>query len=590
MSNYNFKVDLKGIIRLLSDNLYSSDNVFLRELLQNAVDAVSARKKADPGFSGGQITVLYRKNKDGAELIFKDNGIGLNREEIHTFLSVIGQSSKRSEEVRRSFIGQFGIGLLSCFLVANEIKVITKSVKEGQAYQWVGKSDGTYRITEREAETEEGTEIHLNLTGRMYDKFDEAEIINNLSEYGFLISTPVYFQGEENEKVINDTFIPWRQPLCTAEQIMEFGEQLFEERFFDMIPLIGEGIKGYAFISMRHASANTTARHKIFQKNMFITEDGKDIIPKWAFFTRCILNAEDLTPTASREGFSKDHKLMKAKNQIEKCIFDYFISLSQYDVRKLKQLTSTHNVAIKALAVENEQIFRLFFPFLTFPTSRGTLTGFQILNAAKKMPVHYCMEIDDFRRICPLLEGTESLLVNAGYIYDANLLQQVSKYYKNVKIQFFDDHSYENLLEAPPAEMRIDMEFFLEQAQRTLEPVHCGISLKNFSPRQLPALFVPGDDNLFDSTMDEGSFSSFFESFDFGGEETNGAKLYLNCSNSLVKRLHTLEDPEMIETVTGVLYVQALMAGHYTLGNKEMEMMNRSLIKLMEYGIGGTKL
>ncbi|MCI9369357.1 MAG: HSP90 family protein [Lachnospiraceae bacterium] len=588
MSNYNFKVDLKGIIRLLSDNLYSSDNVFLRELLQNAVDAIQARKKEDSDFKGGKIDIIYQEQKNGALLIFKDNGIGLNKEEIHSFLSVIGQSSKRSEQVRQSFIGQFGIGLLSCFLVTNEIKVITKSIKEEQAYQWVGKSDGTYKITERKTSTDDGTEVHLKLTGRMYDRFDEDEIIDNLYEYGFLISSPIYFHGNGWERKINDIFIPWRQPLCTAEQIMEFGEHLFEEQFFDMIPLIGEGIKGYAFISTRQVNANTTNRHKIFLKNMFITEDGKDVIPKWAFFTRCILNVEDLTPTASREGFSKDYKLIKVKNLIEKCIFDYFVSLSQYDVRKLKQLTSIHNIAIKSLAVENEQIFKLFFPFLTFPTNKGTLTGFQIMNAAKKKPVSYCMEIDDFRRICPLLEGTESLLINAGYIYDTNLLQQTSKYYKNVNLKLFEDSSYENLLETPPADMLVSMEYFLEQAGKTLEPLHCGISLKNFSPQQLPALYVPGDSGLFDSTMDEESFSSFFEGFDFSDEEENqGAKLYLNCTNSLVKRLHVLREPAFIETVIQVMYVQALLAGHYALGNKEMEMMNKGLIKLMEYGIGG---
>jgi len=591
MSNYNFKVDLKGIIRLLSDNLYSSDNVFLRELLQNAVDAIQARKKEEPDFKTGKIDVIYQQQKTGAALIFKDNGIGLNKEEIHSFLSVIGQSSKRSEQVRQSFIGQFGIGLLSCFLVANEIKVITKSIKEEQAYQWIGKSDGTYKITERKTPTDNGTEVHLKLTGKMYGKFDEEEIIDNLYEYGFLISSPVYFHGNGWDKLINDAFIPWRQPICTAEQIMEFGEQLFKEQFFDMIPLLGEGIKGYAFISTRQINANTTNRHKIFLKNMFITEDGKDVIPKWAFFTRCILNVEDLTPTASREGFSRDYKLMKAKNQIEKCIFDYFVSLSQYDVRKLKQLTTVHNVAIKSLAVENEQIFKLFFPFLTFPTNKGTLTGFQIMNVAKKKPVSYCMEIDDFRRISPLLEGTESLLINAGYIYDTSLLQQMPKYYKNVRIALFDDSSYENLLETPPADILVSMEYFLEQARKTLEPLRCSVALKNFSPQQLPALYVPGDSGMLDSVMDEGSFSSFFEGFDFADEEdSGGAKLYLNCTNSLVKRLHTLREPEFIETVIQVLYVQALLAGHYTLKNKEMEMMNKGLIKLMEYGIGGMEL
>ena len=450
MANYNFKVDLKGIIRLLSDNLYSSDKVFLRELLQNAVDAIDARKKADKAYMEGKITVTYQRTRGGAQLTFADNGIGLTKEEIHSFLSVIGQSSKRDSTVRNSFIGQFGIGLLSCFLVTNEIKVLTRSVTEETCYQWVGKSDGSYVITEPKKSMEPGTQVLLKLTGDKDEFFTEREIMDDLAEYGFLLRVPISFEGKNWQRIVNDNFIPWRQQLSMADSIMEFGEQLFDESFFDVITLTGEGIRGYAYVSTRQTNVSTSVHHKIFLKSMYVTDDGRDLIPQWAFFTRCIVDMDDLTPTASREGFTRDNKLMKAKNQIEKCIFDYFVSLSQYDVRKLKQLTQIHNVAIKSLAMENEQIYKLFFPFFPFPTNQGTLTGFQIVNASKKVPVSYCVELDDFRRLCPLLEGTKSLLVNGGYIYDAGLLQKLPKFYKNVKIEMFDNRSYEHILEEAP--------------------------------------------------------------------------------------------------------------------------------------------
>ena len=589
MENYNFKVDLKGIIRLLSDNLYSSDKVFLRELLQNAVDAINARKKADLDYQGGKITVTYRKKGNGAQLTFEDNGIGLTKDEIHSFLSVIGQSSKRGNDVRGTFIGQFGIGLLSCFLVTNEIKVITRSVTEEKAYQWVGKSDGSYVITEPKKKIEPGTQVILKLTGTKYDFFTEQEIISDLSEYAFLLRTLVSFDGDEHKKVVNSNFIPWRQSFSVAEEIMGFGEQIFEQEFFDVIPLIGDGIKGYAFISTRQTNASTPIQHKIFLKNMYVTDDGKDLIPKWAFFTQCIVNMDDLTPNASREGFTRDHKLMKAKNQIEKCIFDYFVSLSQYDVDKLKMLTRIHNVAIKSLAVENEQIFKLFFPFLTFPTNRGIMTGFQIVNASKKVPVNYCVELDDFRRLCPLIEGTESLLVNGGYIYDAGILQKLPKYYKNVRVELFNDSSYENILSDPPEDFEREMDLFRRFAEQGLKEFRCGISFKSFSPESLQALFVPGQDALFEETMDEGSFSGFFEGFDFGEAEEGegGNKLYLNCNNGFIRSLGQVQDEELVRTMIQVVYVQALLAGHYTLEGREMELMNKSLQRLMEYVMKG---
>lgn len=589
METYNFKVDLKGIIRLLSDNLYSSEHVFLRELLQNAVDAIGARKKADKEFKEGKITVTYRRMKSGAQLTFSDNGVGLNQEEIHSFLSVIGQSSKRGEAMRNSFIGQFGIGLLSCFLVTSEIKVITRSFTEEKGYQWVGKSDGSYVITELKKKVETGTQIQIKLTGNKAEIFSEQGIIDDLSKYGFLILTPVFFDGEEQKKVLNSNFIPWRQSFCMSDEIMNFGEEIFGETFFDVVPLVGDGIKGYAYISTRQTSASAVTDHKIYLKNMFVTEDGKDIIPRWAFFTRCIVNLEDVTPTASREGFTRDNKLMKVRSQIEKSIFDYFISLSQYDVRKLKQLTRIHNVAIKSLVVENEQIFKLFFPFLTFPTNQGMLTGFQIVNASKKVPVNYCMEIDDFRRICPLLDGTDSLLVNGGYIYDTNILQQLPRYYKNVRVEAFDENSYENLLASPSPEIVKEMRVFMNYAGNALEQYHCGISLKSFSPGGLQALYIQGEDTLFEETMDENSLSGFFEGFDFGEEQeaSGGSRLYLNSNNGFIRSLGQVKDEELAKTIIQVIYIQSLLAGHYTVEGKELELMNRSLQKLMEYALQG---
>lgn len=148
-------MDLKGIIRLLSENLYSSTDVFLRELLQNAVDAIEARRVEEPDFKEGRIQIEYRQmGSQQARMVFSDNGIGLTQEELHTFLSVIGQSSKRGEMRQGSFIGQFGIGLLSCFLVTDEIFVKSRSIREERGCCWLGRSDGTYQVTEYSGHTE----------------------------------------------------------------------------------------------------------------------------------------------------------------------------------------------------------------------------------------------------------------------------------------------------------------------------------------------------------------------------------------------------------------------------------------------------
>src|SRR5688572_5020133 len=128
--DYQFRINLRGIIDLLSNHLYSGPEVYLRELLQNGIDAIHARSMLEPGYRG-EITIEVNPPRPGSRptLSFLDNGVGLTEEEIHRFLATIGQSSKNSEFWDRpdDFIGRFGIGLLSCFVVSDEIVVITRS-------------------------------------------------------------------------------------------------------------------------------------------------------------------------------------------------------------------------------------------------------------------------------------------------------------------------------------------------------------------------------------------------------------------------------------------------------------------------------
>lgn len=162
MDDYRFQVNLGGMIEILSDHLYSSPDVYIRELLQNGVDAITARaiweqEMADSSLAGqgsasgknaataAQGTIVL-EIEEGRRLVFSDNGLGLTEEEIHQFLAVIGESSKRNPKdgrIRTDYIGRFGIGLLSCFMVSDEICMRTKSCKgNSPVLEWRGSPTG----------------------------------------------------------------------------------------------------------------------------------------------------------------------------------------------------------------------------------------------------------------------------------------------------------------------------------------------------------------------------------------------------------------------------------------------------------------
>ncbi|MFC2599162.1 MAG: ATP-binding protein, partial [Actinomyces massiliensis] len=127
-----FQVDLRGMVDLLSRNLYSGPRVYVRELLQNAVDAIAARRAIEPDCPQ-RVTIELGRADGAATLTCTDTGVGLTAEEVDELLSTIGASSKRDELglARGDYLGQFGIGLLSCFMVSPEIVVTSRSARGG---------------------------------------------------------------------------------------------------------------------------------------------------------------------------------------------------------------------------------------------------------------------------------------------------------------------------------------------------------------------------------------------------------------------------------------------------------------------------
>src|SRR5690349_8012061 len=136
------------MVDLLSHHLYGSPRVYVRELLQNAVDAITARRSAQPDDEIDYEVTIETPERTG-ELRVHDNGIGLTVEQVHELLATIGRSSKRDELgfARHEFLGQFGIGLLSCFVVADSVEVITKAA-DAPTVRWVGYADGKYEVSE----------------------------------------------------------------------------------------------------------------------------------------------------------------------------------------------------------------------------------------------------------------------------------------------------------------------------------------------------------------------------------------------------------------------------------------------------------
>lgn len=307
----SFQVDLRGLVDLLSHHLYSSPRVYVRELLQNAVDAVTARHALDP-----EAEIRIRLSASAGRVTIEDSGIGLTAAEAHSLLATIGRSSKRGgdhglETTRREFLGQFGIGLLACFVVARQIRVITRSARDPQAapVEWLATDDGSYTVRELpdEARREPGTTVILQARPGAEEWTVPARVEQLARDYGSLLPYDITFDdGEGGEpRAVTDRPAVWDRPFPTpaARRVALAGHcaQLFGFTPLDSIDLDlpVAGVRGVAYVLPEPTSPAHRAGHRVHLKGMLLTDHADNLLPDWAFFVRAVIDTDTLRPTAS---------------------------------------------------------------------------------------------------------------------------------------------------------------------------------------------------------------------------------------------------------------------------------------------------
>ncbi len=581
MSTSLFQVDLNGILKVLSDSLYSSYQVFLRELLQNSIDAIHARKAID-SFTPA-IAVGYFDEDGVRTLTVEDNGVGLTFEEVDEFLSKIGSSSKKGID-RDSFIGQFGIGLLSCFMVSDEVVVLSKSAKNKESVKWVGNINGSYRKELLQEEIETGTRVFLKIKDSV--KLDTELLEELLHRYGDYLEYPITFEATDSAEQSFQKKFPWEK-TALDDSVLRLGKEKFQEDFSNFIPLQDWSgkTKGIAYIIPRVTHFGSVNAHCVYVKRMFITDKSAEVLPEWAFFVRAIVNSDNVSPTASREEIYKNTTLDQVREDLGECIKNYLKELSKTSKETLNQILRIHNEALKSLALQEDDFFTFIAGWFVFPTSEGNLNLNEIRKKTKV--VLYVPDIDQFRQLLPIARANNQLIVNGGYIYDTQIFRKLAESDKSHSYQPIDTEYFGNILNELSLEEYDQVRDRLAQLQYHIQEFNCELEIKRFFPESMPAIFYMSQDNLLErditSIQDESDdlWADITDSvFEFSAQFHS--KLFLNYDNPLVRKLLHGKDSTVDGLFVEMIYVNSLMLGHYPLKHKELEVMNTNLLKLFE--------
>ncbi|WP_392545255.1 HSP90 family protein [Oryzobacter telluris] len=587
-----FHVDLRGVVDLLSHHLYSSPRVYLRELLQNAVDAVTARTEEDAGAPRRVRIVPADVSTDGM-LHVEDTGIGLDEAGIRGVLATIGASTKRDALglARESFLGQFGIGLLSCFLVTDEIRVTTRRAGTDETWLWVGRDDGTYAVTPApEPRTEPGTDVALRPRGSAADLLSARVVRSLASTFGRHLALEVVVEGPDGPVEVAGRRYPWEEddPSRRREAGLALGQRLLRERPLDVVDLSdpAAGLRGQAFV-LPHPGGARSAHH-LYAKRMLVGENVPDLLPEWAFFVRAVVDTERLGLTASREALHDDDLLDETRARLGEQLKRWLLRMVRTDRARAEEFFRVHHLAAKAAATTDDDMLEVVAEVLPWETTVGTMSLAQFCELDRV--VTYVDSVDAYQQVAAIARAEDIAVLNAGYAYDTALLERWVRRSPGLDSRRLGPDELADRFSPPSPEDERTFEPLLDVARAVLARAGAVPVARSFRPTTLQAVLLIGRDALLERDRREVAASAagpWAEALETIATPSAEPRFVLNVENPAVRRLAAGADAALQQVAVEALYAHALLSGRHPLTPFDSALVARALPALIDRAIDG---
>lgn len=394
---FEFQTEARQLLDLMIHSIYSHKEIFLRELISNASDALDklrfeSVREAELNPLTNDLHVRIEADKEKRLLTIHDNGIGMTRDEVIRFIGTIAKSGTKDylnmvRDAKNSgmppeLIGQFGVGFYSSFMAADRVTLVTRAAREDKAWRWESDGEGTYTLEETSRETN-GTSVTLHLRPAdtedgLEDFTQEWTIRSTVKKYSDFVSYPIRMEVErtqyptEEEKkagkepetiretvVLNSMQAIWTRPESDVkdEEYNEFYKHISHDwnEPLARIPFKAEGRTEFRALIFLPSKApfdlfmNDNNAHGIhlYIRRVFIMQDCKELIPSWLRFLRGVVDSEDLSLNISREILQQNRQIQIIHNSIIKKTLDYLATLQKTDKDKFKTFWTEFGRVVK---------------------------------------------------------------------------------------------------------------------------------------------------------------------------------------------------------------------------------------------------
>ena len=462
-----FQAEARQLLELMVHSIYSNKDIFLRELISNASDALDKRRLAaltDESLKTDDPHIRLEVDKEARTLTVRDNGIGMSRDEVINLIGTIARSGTaemlrklRENKESAELIGQFGVGFYSTFMVADKVTLVTRKVGEPTGCRWESKGEGTYTI-ETVEDVPEGTAVTVQLRpadedDALHDYTDPARLRQIVKRYSDFISFPIRL----DESTLNSMKALWARPRSEVadEEYHEFYRHVSHDwaEPLEIIQMRAEGAFEYEallFIPSRapHDLYQRDGRHgvQLYVKRVFIMDDSRELVPEHLRFVRGVVDAADLSLNISREILQQDRQIQLIRRRLAKKILSTVKDMMKKDPEKYRTFWREFGRAVKEGLLSGSEDQKAILEVASFASTAGeeptTLADYvgrmkdgqeeiYYMTGESRAQVENSPHLESFRdkgyEVLLLTDPVDELWVDAVAEYEGKRLKSVAR-------------------------------------------------------------------------------------------------------------------------------------------------------------------
>jgi len=603
----NLSIHTENIFPIIKKFLYSDHEIFLRELVSNAVDASQKIKKlASYGeFNGelGDLKVVVKLDKDAKTITISDNGIGMTADEIKKYINQIAFSGAtefvekykdKGEDGKgdKGIIGHFGLGFYSAYMVADNVEIITKSYKEGsEAVRWICDGSTEYELTSAE-KAERGSDIILHVAADSEEFLDENRLRGILEKYGKFLPIQIEFE----DKVINNPSPIWtKNPSdLTDEDYLSFYKELYpfsEDPLFWIhlnvdYPFNLTGV--LYFPKLKNDFQGQREKIQLYSRQVFITDEVKDIVPDFLQLLHGVIDSPDIPLNVSRSYLQADGNVKKINGYITRKVADKLSEIFKNDREGFEKKFDDIGLFVKYGIISDEKFYDKAKDFCLLKNVDGKYFTFEEYreavkeNQTDKNDTQVWLYTTDVKKQDAFIESAKKRsydVLELTSVIDSHFINTLEQKVEKIQVKRVDADTLDKLIEKDITLESIISKEEEEKAQKLFEEVvnsKAGtVKIEAMPVDELPVVitFPEFMRRMTDMQASSGQRSMF-------GDMPLMYTISVNANHPVLGRILSTESEEDQKTLAKQVYDLALLSQGLLTGKDLTQFIQRTVVNL----------